>query len=80
MDQITGDSARVKASDPLVSDAGNGRNHVVVIYNPKAGQRRYPLFSSVIERLKAQGVAVTILRPGRGEMRKPLPGRPGSTV
>tara|TARA_E500000305_G_scaffold15375_1_gene11033 strand:+ start:381 stop:1370 length:990 start_codon:yes stop_codon:yes gene_type:complete len=68
LDQITGDSARVKGSKPLVSGAEGARSHVVVIYNPKAGQRRYPLFSSVIERLKAHGVAVTILETGaRGD-------------
>lgn len=41
---------------------------MVVIYNPKAGQRRYPLFSSVISWLRARGVRVTILETGaRGD-------------
>ena len=68
MDQVTGDSARVKGSDPLVFDAGDGRNHALVIYNPKAGQRRYALFTSVIERLKSYGVEVTVKETGaRGD-------------
>ncbi len=45
-----------------------GRRHVVVIYNPKAGQRRYPLFSAVIAWLEARGVKVTVLETGaRGD-------------
>lgn len=41
---------------------------MVVIYNPKAGRRRQALFSSVIARLEARGVAVTVLETGaRGD-------------
>ena len=68
MDQITGESVRTLRRDLLTSTTDEGRRRVVVIYNPKAGQRRYPLFSSVIKRLKAFGVEVAVLETGaRGD-------------
>lgn len=68
MDQIAGESGRTVAGEPQERCPEGGRRHVVVIYNPKAGQRRYPLFSAVIEGLKSRGVEVTILETGaRGD-------------
>ena len=63
MDQITGESVRTLRRDLLTSTTDEGRRRVVVIYNPKAGQRRYPLFSSVIKRLKAFGVEAAATAP-----------------
>ncbi|WP_420402637.1 diacylglycerol/lipid kinase family protein [Nisaea sp.] len=68
MDQFTGESGGLLAGAIQRPVPAGDRRHVVVIYNPKAGQRRYPLFSSVIAGLKARGVAATILETGaRGD-------------
>jgi YegS/Rv2252/BmrU family lipid kinase len=68
LDQLTGESGRTLADAAPGAIPEGGRRHVVVIYNPKAGQRRYPLFSSVIAWLEARGVKVTTLETGaRGD-------------
>lgn len=68
MDQLTGESGRILPDEPWISAGAGGRRRIVIIYNPKAGQRRYPLFSAVLDWLKERGVEVTILETGaRGD-------------